>query len=74
MWSNTDVKPVRTFETITKDQNLGLFLGPEWPPNQASEAHILYTSKSIVTISIWNNTGVKPIETILRIWSKTDIF
>ena len=40
-------------------------------PRMASDAYILYTSNNIVTISIWNNTSVKPVEIFLIIWSKS---
>ena len=46
MWSNTVVKPVKTFWEITKHQKFFLLWGPKWPRNWAFEAHILHISES----------------------------
>ena len=45
MWSNTVVKPVKTFWEITKHQKFFLLWGPKWPRNWAFEAHIFHFSE-----------------------------
>ena len=57
---------------MTKDQNFDLFVGPNWPKNWASEAHILHTSKSSCNEHMkqyWCETNGK----FLRKWPKTAI-
>ena len=46
MWSNTNVKPVKIFEKMTKEQNFDLFGRPKWSQNWDSVAHTPHTSKS----------------------------
>ena len=45
MWSNTVVKPLKTFWEITKHQKFVLLWVPKWPRNWAFEAHILHISE-----------------------------
>ena len=52
MWSNTVVKPVKTFEKETKHQKFFLLWGPKWPRNWAFEAHILHISESSSNVHI----------------------
>ena len=48
MWSNINVKPVKFFEKMTKDQNIYLFGGPKIEPLRP----ILYTSLKVAPVSI----------------------
>ena len=60
MWSNTGVKPVKTFfEKMTKDWNFDLFGGHFG----AFQADIQHTSKSWYTEHVKLKTDVKPVET-----------
>ena len=72
MWSNNDVKPVKTFWENDQDLNFDLFWGPKWSQNWASDAHNPHTTESICNEHVkqyWCETS----ENFLRKWPKSRI-
>ena len=57
MWSNIDVKPVKTF--WESDLNFDLL----WGPKIAPLSPIFHTPLKVLAMSTWSNTDVKPVKT-----------
>ena len=73
MWSNTDVKPVKTVRENDQRLQYWLIWGANWSQNWASEAHILHTFKSSYNQHV-KQYWCEISRNILRKWPKTGIW
>ena len=79
-WSNTDVKPVKTFWENDRRPEFWLIFGPKMPLIVGLWGPYSTSPLKILAMSMWSNTDVKPVKTFwegerspefwLTLWSK----
>ena len=72
MWSNTDMKPVKTFWENDQRPEFVIIFGSKWLQNLASEAHIPHTTENTSNEHV-KQYWCKTSENVLRKWLKSKI-
>ena len=66
MWSNIDVKPMKTFLRKWPKTGILTYFGAQSGPKIGSLRPIFHTSLKVLAMSMWSNTDVKPVKTLCK--------